>query len=570
MPIIPIPQTPQNVPSPSVPALDRERRPTVDASGVIAGMAALGKANQKSLVNPEPFVEAAGAMKSIGDAIAKTGNIVGAVAYRRMLAFDDEQVQNAHADVQVELARQSAFQAQEHDPSKYEPDAAKGWQELQKKYGSIKGVTADGRKRLDLLLSTNIKRGMYDVQAAAANKQNANTASAYDANITQALHDRQYAEAQRLAGEAGGVGYFSPEKTKVIQLHAQDQKREDDLNDMIASDPRKAVQLFSSPGAALEKEFGADKVNAFLKKAQSEADYQEQRALDQINEAMATARKAGEPFTAKDVEPWMHGLSDLSLERVAAALDKQAVAARSNDPVQLSQLLTKIASLDPTGTEGKIRLIELRKEIDDGAVGPSHDVLMKELTDHLADAKDGLSAKGQEVANALKEVDAYGEAGAFGVWRIPFDGDNIRWSFSDGNTKSEGAGKGWHRKNFPWEPKGWTPIQISQEDAAKLTSKTIKAGEFVTDLSAEQGAAKIMDGIKGGLRQRVISGELKNEIEVRDAAREVLKKPAEDAAARKLKTARDAGTLDGMGVGPNPTQPANAILDELWRNYNAR
>src|SRR4051812_1610425 len=104
MPYIPLLPTPTQVARPDVPALDREQRPTIKGGAILSGMdaigrgmAQLGEANKKPLVNPEPFVDAAGAVgHALGHALKTAGDAIGALAIKRQEAFDEEQVQRLH------------------------------------------------------------------------------------------------------------------------------------------------------------------------------------------------------------------------------------------------------------------------------------------------------------------------------------------------------------------------------------------------------------------------------------------------------------------------------------------
>ena len=146
MPLIPILRPNTDVAKPGVPALDRERRPNVDARGIIAGMGDLADASKLPLVNPGPFVEAAGALgHAIGGALMQTGSVIGALANQRIK--ERERVALIEADSAMEIAGAELRRFQSKNPmdtASWVPYAEKLADDTLKRFSGDKRITGKG------------------------------------------------------------------------------------------------------------------------------------------------------------------------------------------------------------------------------------------------------------------------------------------------------------------------------------------------------------------------------------------------------------------------------------------
>lgn len=150
MPTIPMLQPSSTVATPQVPTLDRERRPTVDASGIMNGMQALATASKLPEVNAAPFVEAAGAMgKALGGALMQTGDIVSAVAVKHMRERSRIALIKAEGEMTRAGTQLSGFYEQNRaETGKWIPEADRLTKETLTKLQKLGDLTGDDRARL--------------------------------------------------------------------------------------------------------------------------------------------------------------------------------------------------------------------------------------------------------------------------------------------------------------------------------------------------------------------------------------------------------------------------------------
>ena len=414
MPLIPILRPNTDVAKPGVPALDRERRPNVDARGIIAGMGELADASKLPLVNPGPFVEAAGALgHAIGGALMQTGSVVGALAKKRQDAFDDRIIQEAHADMRVESERLSGFYDTTPETGKWMPETQRGLESVMKKYQGIKGLSSDAQQRLALMGDTWGKTTLIHAQTGAAKAEFRRAASSYDANINASLEARNYDEAQRLAKESEERGYSLPHQTQRVFSVADNQKREDSLNQLIAHNAREARALFAQDGTLSEYKLTDAERLEWLRRAESAAAFNERLALQQINNGMARR----EVLESKDLAPWLDKLEDSTVEELVRVLDKRGRAEKVNDPLNFERAVASIDAMTPTDdAKGLLAQARAQREIEYYFTGPELETLKERLAKKLKPS--GVDAP-NVTGPAMALVHEWVEAGAAGAVNKP-------------------------------------------------------------------------------------------------------------------------------------------------------
>lgn len=138
------------VATPQVPALDRERRPNVDASGIVQSMQKLANASALPEVNAEPFVAAAGAMgKAIGGALMQTGDLVTAVAVKHRQERSRIALIQAEGEMSRAGTQLSGFYEQHRaETGRWIPEADRLTKETLTKLQSLQDLTGEDKARL--------------------------------------------------------------------------------------------------------------------------------------------------------------------------------------------------------------------------------------------------------------------------------------------------------------------------------------------------------------------------------------------------------------------------------------
>jgi hypothetical protein len=118
MPQIPLIPGTNLLPNLPAPVLDRERRPTVDNSGVIEAVGRLAKSGAQPMV-PDSLAAPYKALGAVGEAVAQAGDVMSAIAVQHQKNRDTIAIRNAEDKRDAAFAEFSLAREKEPDPSKW-------------------------------------------------------------------------------------------------------------------------------------------------------------------------------------------------------------------------------------------------------------------------------------------------------------------------------------------------------------------------------------------------------------------------------------------------------------------
>lgn len=364
---------------PEVPALDHVRRPEIDVRGVLSAMEDLGKANLRRPIDDEPFVEAAGVKgKVLGGALMQSGDLLSALAAKRLEAHEDLQVQRFHADMRRENERRTAYQAATPDASKWEADAQRGAQTVAKTYENVPGIRQGVQQAL-LAMGKRFKSTTGIQVGAAVKKQRfADTARAYAENIGASKEFGDYDEADRLAVEGGKLHYFSQEQVQGMLAETVARKRDDQLMTVVQEHPREAPEWFAQEDKLTEYKLNPWERQEWEHRAQSFWEDHERQSVGAILDGMAN----GQIREVKQLEGWKQDVgpkayADLS-EMLAA---RRPAGVTKNDPAMKERTLATIANarVRPEEVDSQIAMAKLGEKIKNLFTGGNRGELLGRL-----------------------------------------------------------------------------------------------------------------------------------------------------------------------------------------------
>ncbi len=197
MPLIPfIEQTVKTANAPA-PVLDRNRRPTVDNSGVVNAIGRMGKAAQQPLIDADPFVAKDRALSNAGRAVAEAGGVLQAVAVQKAKAKDYTDITTAKARMDDASTEFEIWKQKNPDPSTWGEGWNKHFAEVSKSVMADPNLSARARTEIGTLAMVTGRRDGLRVELDATKTigQRAEATASVSA-------DQAYNRGDREAGDA--------------------------------------------------------------------------------------------------------------------------------------------------------------------------------------------------------------------------------------------------------------------------------------------------------------------------------------------------------------------------------
>jgi hypothetical protein len=220
------------------PALDKLRRPTVDNSGVVAGIGRLAAASKMPEL-PMELAKPYEALGTVGKAITRTGSILGAVAAKRQDAETFTQSFEADMEMGRETQRQLEFQeANKHDPNSWEPNRVKGLADLQKKYEGREDLTPDAQQVIGRKIQVYDQESKRQTFVGSTKQTFRRAQGAMDSVLETAIknNDKPQFEANLKLGEQSGL--FYEDQSKRYRDKWDEQRKQDKVDELYASAQR--------------------------------------------------------------------------------------------------------------------------------------------------------------------------------------------------------------------------------------------------------------------------------------------------------------------------------------------
>jgi hypothetical protein len=531
--------------------------------GVLDAMSDLGRASQMPGINPEPFVEAAGAKgEAVGKGLMNIGDVMGALAIKGLEAADDKAKHEAYAATQASQSRLRTLYATERDSRRFVPETRKELNALNKTYGQVNGVSPAAQHELAHLLDRNAGESMIEAGKQVNLRKFDDANGAISSNIELAIQRRNYGQARDFARERELKLYADRTQTEVTVNRINILERED----ISTVNPKAALAELSKPAAErIESMRAMTPADDERYRRGTMDEWQKGKAavMDVIHQKMAGKEIVSAPdffrlYHGKLIDPNRY-LSDEELIAV-----EKMITYPVNDDAAFEGAHRMIETYDAIRDESGVARATISTEIDKQFIGGQRNELQSQLAKQTQRTQArGKSAMDAEMTEALDEVNNALEAGDFGVWKIryqvqpagPFSIRNVDW---DDKSKS------WVRDRFSWEtgPER-VPIKISQEQAQQLTKSGLKEGEFVVDLDARREASARAGQIRRVLQDRREAGEFKIPEDLRKARRALMDGPAKMRATRELQKGSGVSLPSGPrppAMHKNPSDRLNSIL----------
>lgn len=229
----PLPNTPD-------PVLDREKRPTMDLSGVMQAAGRLGKAGMMPDINPAPFVAEAGALDAVGRAVTQAGGILEAHAMKRMEAKNDADLADAELALKNEQADFENWKMENPNPDTWGPEWERRGHEALQTQLSNEHLSRSGREALALQGKRWLGNSLLDVSRDSTKATYARAASSVRAEYERAVAAGDFAGAEAAAAKGEEKGYFFPHQAQAMRegiVEKQKEFKRDAEANVALSDP---------------------------------------------------------------------------------------------------------------------------------------------------------------------------------------------------------------------------------------------------------------------------------------------------------------------------------------------
>lgn len=354
------------------PVLDRERRPTVDNSGVIAATGALGKI--KSPLLPEGLADNSGLM-AIGKAVQQGGNVVQALAIKRQEAETDVQVATADGAMQQERAKFEQWKQETNaDPATWQEEWGNRVNQLRTNIFSNEKLTGGAQEQIGLRMLRYEKQSEADVMAGAARETFGRARAATIGIADNAAETQDKTRHEEAVSTGLAKGYLYPHEAEAMRLHfekvgqqkakqatAEADRREVEYETARAiADPIKWKEENKEPWKGRE---------LVWQKARNAADERENEGASDIAKQLNAAIISGALSTPSEIDAW-----ESPFKTAKVAEDAKHYLATRNDFIERQdreengvenavRLRQQIADLDPTSDKDREKLFQIQTEI---------------------------------------------------------------------------------------------------------------------------------------------------------------------------------------------------------------
>ena len=254
MPRIPILQKPGLLADAPRPVLDTQRRPTVDRSGEMRALQGVADASKMPEVDAAAMTAPMRALGAVGEAVHRTGSLMGALALKQAEAETTIQVAKADQMMQDGFNKHLEFRDKNPDPRTWEKDLQEKLAESRKAIDGTKGLRMAAKEQIDLRYAMFSGKSLADTKTAGAKETFNQAKSVLDGQIMDAMRDEKWDESVDLTQQKVDAGYGYPhevaaQKTRVKEMKEQAEKRQyadkvGDAQDVVHNDPWAADENF--------------------------------------------------------------------------------------------------------------------------------------------------------------------------------------------------------------------------------------------------------------------------------------------------------------------------------------
>jgi hypothetical protein len=479
------------------------------------------------------------ALQNLGKAGAALSMEFGRIQNEKDILEWDGKIDETAASYRTSLATNP-------DPRTWQPGWMKQVEGLKKSLSTDKNLSPAARHQIEMRLGKYASDESVRLQFGAMRENLRQVNIGYDTEEKRSLGAGRIDLARGYNRDAFEKGFRSEADYEAKEVDYNLAERSQNLENLIGNDvqsARNAASLFSQKGTLAEYGLGAEgnqyEKQQWLRKAEGAIAFHEALNADRVASLIAE----GKIRSNEELEIFKDDLSPKAYSDLAERMNRGVV----NDDSTYVNIAAVIsgysAASDPNGLE-KSRIEErIITKFD----GPKKDELKRQLDERFEATQEGVSPADETVRASLSEVAKDMDAGKYGVFKIQYDGKNIRWNEERGE---------WTRAPFSWEDwkpeTEWTSIDLDQDTKLKLSDPDTRKdmdGKIVEDLSAKKRAGAKAASIQSDLIKKVKTRELKSGAEVLEHYRKETEAPTLNDARSILNQAPVTGDLPDTSMG---------------------
>lgn len=610
MPLIPLLKTTAPTQDAAAPVMDRNQRPTLDTSAVQQGLGRLNEAKRQPLMDPRAMSAPWSAIASLGEAVQKTGSIVGAMALKDQEALGIKQFGGVQASW---IKEQSNFETwkETHPPEEWLVEADRVLGKFNRELSQNTKLTVGAREHIDNFLTLDGATWRSDVEKASRKFIRGEASGSLKTAIADASNtqNRPLFDALVQKSEDGMYQYkFESDHQRDIYNAKGRENVKLQLDTFAASgDKEGAVRLLQDPVTIAsfkgnEKEYDylmetapkAAEQQAWARTMEDDVAQDAKGTLIRLEDDKAFAQHypgVTEPVrqkmmkTARSkieyddiieqrrlVEAYAGGVRDFSKppfigiyaslsQARQREIDGMLKGAPANNDIEYRKFITKIDGTDLTDSLNGVKLEQQAQFMFDGP-------MLADVNDHIAKRMKGNKAPRAE-SDLFQEIDADLDNGAHGEFRV--SGADIEIDEKTGQAFRRGRSGRWLGPNsgtipgIPAGTPGWfrvsdgnrVPITLSEEDRMRWKAADQKARGVMIfdDVDARRAASTKAAGIKAKIEQ--VPGDVEDK---RVEYYKQMGKPRQDQYLKLLKQ-REEGLIRPSGILPqNPDSKPEALV----------
>lgn len=300
MPIIPLLKKPGPLADAAAPVLDNQRRPTVDRRAEMGAAVNLGQSFRRPEVNPDALTADTRSLGAVGESIARTGSVLGAVALKRREAETDIQISEADNALSAAFGEHASWRASNPDPSGWEENLNQTMTKARAAIDANEKLHPEARRQISLRANKFINDSRINTAQDAAQQTFRLAASTFRGSVVRSFGEKNYEQGIATAKEAEAKGYLFPHEVAGYEADVVRYKEQDEREARQNENLLKAQQFTVAQNLAVSRA----------------ANQGEESALKDLDDG-----KFGSNLSPTDKERVRNSIQAVSRDRAAQAMD---------------------------------------------------------------------------------------------------------------------------------------------------------------------------------------------------------------------------------------------------------
>lgn len=253
MPIIPLLRQPGPLADAAKPVLDNQRRPTVNRGAEMNALGRLSDSFKATMVDADALTAPTRALGAVGQAIAQTGNVMGALALKKQEAETDIQVAEADNALSSAFGEHATWRASNPDPSGWKANLEQTLTKARKGIEANDKLHPAARQQIRLRADKFVNESIINTEQDSAQQTFRLAASVSRGGVTEDFANKRYDQGIARAEAAEAKGYLFPHEVAAYKADVIRYKEHDAREALQAENLMKAQQITVAQNLAVSR-----------------------------------------------------------------------------------------------------------------------------------------------------------------------------------------------------------------------------------------------------------------------------------------------------------------------------